>query len=93
MYNSHRGMVPAAPNNRLAELLDQLRAEFETQAGRANEYEQQSMPPPLFFVSPPPNPSVWRPTYYYLTVATADLWIWRRVRRHVPLYRSCQPAS
>ncbi|KAI9797738.1 MAG: general transcription repressor [Candelina submexicana] len=42
MYNSHRGMV-AAPNNRLTELLDQVRAEFENQAGRAaGEYEQQS---------------------------------------------------
>ncbi len=41
MYNSHRGMV-AAPNNRLTELLDQVRAEFENQAGRTGEYEQQS---------------------------------------------------
>lgn len=42
MYNSHRGMVPPAPSNRLAELMEQLRAEFETQAGRAGEYEHQS---------------------------------------------------
>ncbi|KAI9841971.1 MAG: general transcription repressor [Thelocarpon superellum] len=40
MYNSHRGMV-TAPNNRLTELLDQLRAEFENQAGRTGEYEHQ----------------------------------------------------
>ncbi|KAI9677594.1 MAG: general transcription repressor [Caeruleum heppii] len=40
MYNSHRGMV-AAPNNRLTELLDQIRAEFENQAGRTGEYEHQ----------------------------------------------------
>ena len=42
MYNSHRGMVPPAPSSRLAELMDQLRAEFESQAGRAGEYEHQS---------------------------------------------------
>ncbi|TKA78524.1 hypothetical protein B0A49_05125 [Cryomyces minteri] len=43
MYNSHRGMgVPgAAPNNRLAELLDQVRAEFEAQGQRTAEYEHQ----------------------------------------------------
>jgi hypothetical protein len=41
MYNAHRGMVPA-PTNRLNELLDQLRAEFESQANRTQEYDQQS---------------------------------------------------
>ena len=41
MYNSHRGMVPAAPNTRLTELLDQVRAEFDAQSGRAGEYENQ----------------------------------------------------
>ena len=40
MYNSHRGMVPA-PNNRLTELLDQVRAEFENQHNRNGEYEHQ----------------------------------------------------
>ncbi|KAI9826809.1 MAG: general transcription repressor [Thelocarpon impressellum] len=40
MYNSHRGMVPA-PNSRLTELLDQVRAEFDNQAGRTGEYEHQ----------------------------------------------------
>ncbi|MCJ1468453.1 general transcription repressor [Pseudocyphellaria aurata] len=39
MYNAHRGMVPA-PNNRLTELLDQVRAEFESQQSRNGEYEQ-----------------------------------------------------
>lgn len=41
MYNSHRGMVPA-PNNRLTELLDQVRAEFDNQHNRTGEYEHQS---------------------------------------------------
>ncbi len=41
MYNSHRGMAPA-PNNRLTELLDQIRAEFENQQTRGGEVEQQS---------------------------------------------------
>ena len=41
MYNAHRGMVPA-PNNRLTELLDQVRAEFDNQQNRTGEYEQQS---------------------------------------------------
>ena len=41
MYNAHRGMV-AAPNNRLTELLDQVRAEFDNQQSRTGEYEQQS---------------------------------------------------
>jgi glucose repression regulatory protein TUP1 len=44
MYNSHRpGMPPTGPppNSRLVELLDQIRQEFENQAGRAGDYEQQ----------------------------------------------------
>ncbi|KAI9832066.1 MAG: general transcription repressor [Phylliscum demangeonii] len=41
MYNSHRGMVPPAPSSRLAELIDQIRQEFESQAGRTGEYEHQ----------------------------------------------------
>ncbi|KAJ9643062.1 general transcription repressor [Coniosporium tulheliwenetii] len=41
MYNAHRGMVPGAPNNRLAELLEQVRQEFEAEAGRAGDYERQ----------------------------------------------------
>jgi hypothetical protein len=41
MYNAHRGLVPQ-PNNRLSELLDQVRAEFDNQAGRAGDYEHQS---------------------------------------------------
>ena len=41
MYNAHRGMV-AAPNNRLTELLDSVRAEFDNQQSRAGEYEAQS---------------------------------------------------
>ena len=41
MYNAHRGMV-SAPNNRLTELLDQVRAEFDNQQNRTGEYEQQS---------------------------------------------------
>ena len=31
-----------APNNRLTELLDQVRAEFDNQQNRTGEYEQQS---------------------------------------------------
>ena len=41
MYNAHRGMVPA-PNNRLTELLEQVRVEFDNQQNRTGEYEQQS---------------------------------------------------
>jgi hypothetical protein len=40
MYNAHRGMVPV-PSNRLSELLDQVRAEFDNQAGRSSDYEVQ----------------------------------------------------
>ncbi|KFY94955.1 hypothetical protein V498_03620 [Pseudogymnoascus sp. VKM F-4517 (FW-2822)] len=39
MYNAHRGMGPAPGNPRLNELLDQVRAEFETQARASGEYE------------------------------------------------------
>jgi hypothetical protein len=42
MYNSHRGMVPAP--SRLNELLDQVRAEFDTQQARNGEYEHKSTP-------------------------------------------------
>lgn len=47
MYNAHRGMGPPgpAPGTRLAELLEQVRAEFETQAGRSNEHEHQRKHP------------------------------------------------
>ena len=41
MYNAHRGMVPVS-QNRLTELLDQVRAEFENQTARMTEYEHQS---------------------------------------------------
>ena len=33
----------AAPNTRLNELLEQVRAEFENQSTRSGEYENQSM--------------------------------------------------
>jgi hypothetical protein len=42
MYNSHRGMGPAPGNARLNELLDGIRAEFETQARASGEYEHSS---------------------------------------------------
>ena len=41
MFNTHRGMV-SAPNSRLTELLDQVRAEFDNQQNRTGDYEQQS---------------------------------------------------
>ena len=44
MYNSHRppiGVPAPPPNTRLNELLEQVRAEFEGQATRAVDYEQQ----------------------------------------------------
>ncbi len=41
MFNAHRGMV-SAPNSRLTELLDQVRAEFDNQQNRTGDYEQQS---------------------------------------------------
>ena len=43
MYNAHRGMVPqGGPNTRLSELLDQIRAEFDQEARRSVDYENQS---------------------------------------------------
>ena len=43
MYNAHRGMVPAPlPNGRLTELLDQIRAEFEGQQNKSEDYERNS---------------------------------------------------
>lgn len=56
MYNSHRGMGPPAPapGSRLQELLEQVRAEFDAQAGRSNEHEHQRKslcPPPAEAVS------------------------------------------
>ena len=40
----HRGMpvAPTAGSSRLAELLEQVRQEFEGQARQANDYEHQS---------------------------------------------------
>jgi hypothetical protein len=57
MYNAHRGIAgaPAPPNNRLVELLEQVRAEFEAQGGRANEYEHQRESSPFV----PPNTLPW----------------------------------
>jgi hypothetical protein len=46
MYNAHRppiGVPAPSANNRLNELLDQVRAEFDGQATRAVDYEQQRM--------------------------------------------------
>lgn len=51
MYNAHRGMMPQhqAPNNRLTELLEQIRAEFENSQSRVglsdHEREQISEEP------------------------------------------------
>ena len=45
MYNAHRGMVPAPANNsnRLSELFDQIRREFDVHAqDRAGEHDQNS---------------------------------------------------
>lgn len=44
MYNTHRGMIPQ-PNNRLNELLEQLRQEFDNQSRTAGDYEHQGMRP------------------------------------------------
>lgn len=42
MYHAHRGIGPGPnQNTRLAELLEQVRAEFEAQGARTIEYEQQ----------------------------------------------------
>ena len=42
MYNAHRGMMAhQVPNNRLTELLDQIRAEFDSQLGQAGRSEHE----------------------------------------------------
>ena len=38
MYNAHRGMIPQ-PNNRLNELFEQLRQEFDNQSRAAGDLE------------------------------------------------------
>ena len=47
MYNPHRGLGPAPGNSRLNELLDGIRAEFESQARASGEYEHSSKYNPL----------------------------------------------
>ena len=42
MYNPHRGLGPSPGNARLNELLDGIRAEFESQARASGEYEHSS---------------------------------------------------
>ena len=43
MYNPHRGLGPPVQGNaRLNELLDGVRAEFESQARASGEYEHNS---------------------------------------------------
>jgi hypothetical protein len=44
MYNPHRGLGPApgGGNARLSELLDGIRAEFESQARASSDYEHSS---------------------------------------------------
>jgi glucose repression regulatory protein TUP1 len=44
MYNAHRGMGPAPGpgNTRLNDLLESVRAEFETQARASGDYEHSS---------------------------------------------------
>lgn len=42
MYNPHRGLGPNPQNARLNELLDGIRAEFESQARASGEYEHSS---------------------------------------------------
>jgi glucose repression regulatory protein TUP1 len=46
MYNPHRGIGPPPGNARLNELLDSIRAEFESQARASGEYEHSSTIPP-----------------------------------------------
>jgi hypothetical protein len=56
MYNSHRppiGVPAPPPNTRLNELLESVRAEFDGQATRAVDYEQQRMFALLFLLSAP----------------------------------------
>lgn len=38
MYNPHRAQQP---QNRLGELLEQIKAEFDQQASRSNDYDHQ----------------------------------------------------
>jgi glucose repression regulatory protein TUP1 len=47
----HRGMGAVPPGNsaRLNELLDQVRAEFDTQMRQTEGFEHQSKPVPRFF--------------------------------------------
>jgi hypothetical protein len=42
MYGNHRGLGAPSGNNRLNELLDGIRAEFESQARASGEYEHSS---------------------------------------------------
>lgn len=44
MYQPHRPLGPATGNARLNELLDGIRAEFETQVRASGEYEHSSKP-------------------------------------------------
>jgi hypothetical protein len=48
MYGAHRA-PPAQQNGRLAELLDSVRVEFQDQAARTTEYEQQRKFTLLFY--------------------------------------------
>lgn len=43
MYNTHRGMIPhqQLPSSRLTELLEQIRQEFDAQAGTSGEFDRQ----------------------------------------------------
>lgn len=41
MYNAHRPPPGPQPGNRLADLLEQVRQEFDQQAGRSSESEHQ----------------------------------------------------
>ena len=43
--NPHRGLGPAPGNTRLNELLEGIRAEFESQARASGEYEHSSTLP------------------------------------------------
>lgn len=56
MYPAHRGMggVPPGNGNRINELLDQIRAEFDSQVRASESYEHQSecRPPPPSLILP-----------------------------------------
>ncbi|KAI6807505.1 hypothetical protein KC350_g13754, partial [Hortaea werneckii] len=41
MYPQHRPQQAPAPPNRLGDLLEQVRAEFDAQATRSNDYDHQ----------------------------------------------------